>query len=64
MLYSMLNPGTALTVGRVNAEAHVEDGAVITGVDGNMTVDTVLLTPHDPMPAVPASVAPQSADST
>ena len=64
MLYSILNPVTAVTVGKVNAEAHVLAGAVKLGAVGNITTLTVLLAPHAPVPVVPAVVLPQSAVST
>jgi hypothetical protein len=64
MLYSTLNPETAVTEGSVNAEAHVGAGSVMTGALGNMTVLTVLLAPQRPEPGVPAVMVPQSAAST
>jgi hypothetical protein len=64
MLYSMLNPATGATVGRVNAEAQVGAGSVITGAVGNITVVTILLPAHDPVPGVPAVIAPQLAERT
>ena len=64
MLYSTVKPATGVTVGNVNADAQVFDGALITGAVGNITTLTVLLAPHDPVPEVPAKVAPQSAAST
>jgi hypothetical protein len=59
MLYSTAKPLTALTVGSVKAEAQVFAGALITGAVGKITTFTVLLTPYEPVPAVPAAVAPQ-----
>ncbi len=64
ILYCVLNPLTAVTVGKVNAEAQVLAGAIITGALGNITTLTELLAPHNPVPAVPAVVAPQVADKT
>ena len=64
MLYSILNPVTGVTVGNVNAALHVFEVAVITGAVGKITTLTLLLSPHDPVPAVPARVAPQSAAKT
>jgi hypothetical protein len=64
MLYSTVKPLTALTVGKVKAEAQVFAGAVMLGAFGKITAFTVLLTPHKPVPAVPAVVAPQVAVST
>ena len=64
MLYSTLNPLKAATVGNVKAEAQVFAGALITGAVGKITTFTVLLTPQDPVPAVPAAVVPQVADNT
>jgi hypothetical protein len=64
MLYSMVKPLTAVTLGSVKAEAQVFAGALITGAFGKITTFTVLLTPHEPVPAVPAVVAPQVAVNT
>ena len=64
MLYSTLNPATALTAGNVNADPQVLAGAVITGAVGKITTLTELLAPHDPVPAVPAAVLPQVAAKT
>jgi hypothetical protein len=64
MLYWMLNPPTVVTDGKLKADAHVLDGAMITGAVGKITTLTVLLTPHDPLPGVPANVPPQSVAST
>jgi hypothetical protein len=64
MLYSTLKPPTALTLGKVKAEAQVLAGAVRLGAFGKITTLTVLLTPHKPLPAVPAVVPPQVAVST
>ena len=64
ILYSTLNPVTAVTVGKVNADAHVPAGAVIVGAVGKITTLTVLLTPQVEVPAVPAAVAPHIAAVT
>jgi len=64
ILYSILNPLTAVTVGKVNADAHVPAGAVIAGAVGKITTLTVLLTPQVEVPAVPAAVAPHVAAVT
>ena len=64
MLYSIVNPLTGVTEGRVKAEAQVLSGAVMTGAVGKITTSTVLLFSHRPVPAVPARVVPQSAAST
>jgi hypothetical protein len=56
----MSNPGTAGTAGRAMAEEHVLAGAVREGDAGNITTLTVLLSPQDPVPAVPAGVVPQA----
>jgi len=64
MLYSTLNPLTAVTLESVKAEAQVLAGAVITGALGKITTLTELLTPQEPVPAVPAAVAPQAAANT
>ena len=63
-LYWMLKPATAATLGNTKADAQVFAGAVITGALGKITTFTVLLGPHNPLPAVPANVAPQSAART
>jgi hypothetical protein len=39
-------------------ELHVFASGVKVGVGGNITTLTVLLGPHEPAPAVPATVAP------
>ena len=62
-LYSIVNP--VILAGGVtvnNPHPGVTTGAV--GAAGNITVLTVLLTPHAPEPAVPAVVAPQVAVNT
>ena len=64
MLYSTVNPVTVATVGNVNADAHVLDGAVITGAVGKITTLTVLLDPHVDVPGVPNVVEPQVAPKT
>ena len=64
MLYCTLKPATAVTVGKVNADAHVLDGAVSTGAVGNITTLTAVLAAHEPVPAVPAAVAPHAAANT
>ena len=64
MLYSISKPFTAVTLGSVKAEPHVFVGAVIIGALGKITTFTMLLTPQEPVPAVPAVVAPQVAAST
>jgi len=64
MLYSTLNPLTAVTVGSVKADAQVFAGALMLGALGKITTLTELLTPQEPVPAVPAAVAPQVAAST
>ena len=61
ILYSTLKPVTAVTVGKINADAHVPAGSVIVGAVGNITTLTVLLTPHEPGPAVLVVVLPQAA---
>ena len=60
MLYCVVNPARVVTAGRVKADAQAFAGAVMTGAAGNMTTLTVLLVPHDPVPAVPAGVLPQA----
>ena len=60
----MLNPAMEATVGNVNDEAQVLAVAAITGAEGNMTTLTVLLVPHESVPAVPANVLPQVAANT
>ena len=62
ILYCTLNPDTAVTAGKVNAEAHVLAGTVRTGAVGNITILTELLIPHEPVPVVPAEVLPHVAD--
>ena len=64
MLYSVLNPLTGVTEGKVNAASHVFVGAVITGAVGKITTLTLLLAPHVDVPAVPAAVLPQVAANT
>ena len=64
MLYSTLNPLTPVTLGSVKADAQVFVGTVITGTVGKITTLTELLTPQEPVPAVPAVVAPQADAST
>ena len=51
-------------VGKANADAHVLVGAVITGAVGKITILTVLLAAHEPVPAVPVNVVPQSVCNT
>jgi hypothetical protein len=53
-----------VTLGNKNADAQVFVGAVITGAFGKMTTLTILLLPHEPVPAVPAGVFPQAEVST
>ena len=60
MLYCTLNPATDVTAGKVNADAQVLAGAVITGAAGNITTLTVLLGPHEPVPTVPMPILPQA----
>ena len=64
MLYSTLNPLTAVTLGSVKADAQVFAGALMLGALGKITTLTELLTPQEPVPAVPAAVAPQAAAKT
>jgi hypothetical protein len=42
ILYCTLNPDTGVTVGKINAEAHVLAGAVMVGAAGKTTIQTVL----------------------
>jgi len=55
---------TAGTTGKVNAEAHVFEGAVMTGAEGKITTLAVLLTVQGAGPADPAWVFPQAEAST
>ena len=64
ILYSILNPVTGVTLGSENADAHALAGAVSVGAVGNITTFTILLTPHGPVPAVPAAILPHAADNT
>ena len=64
MLYSTLKPLTALTLGKVKADAQVLAGALRLGTFGKITTLTVLLAPHKPLPSAPATVPPQVAVST
>ena len=62
ILYSMLNPATAVTVGKANADAQVLAGAVITGAAGKTTTFTRLLIMHGPVVrTVPGPLVPQAA---
>ena len=63
-LYSAVKPFTTLKAGMVKAELHVLETTGAFGADGKITTFTVLLAPHAPVPAVPASVVPQSAART
>lgn len=63
-LNCMLNPGTEVTAGKVNAAAHVLPGGVSIGAVGNITTFIVLLIPHEPGPLVPTTVLPHAAEST
>ena len=59
----MLNPETVETVGKVNIEAHVFTGSIITGAGGNTTA-LIVLSWHAGIRLVElASVVPQSAVS-
>ena len=60
MLYCVVNPARVVTAGSAKAAAQAFAGAVMTGAVGNITTLTVLLVPHDPVPAVPAGVLPQA----
>ena len=64
ILYSILNPLTAVTVGNVNADAHVLAGAVITGAVGKITTLTVLLAKQPAGAVVPTALLPQAAVKT
>ena len=64
MLYSTLNPLTAVTLGSVKADAQVFAGALILGALGKITTFTKLLTPQEPVPPEPAAVEPQAAANT
>jgi len=64
MLYSISNPDRTGTAGKINIDAHVLTGAVSVGAIGNITTLTVLLTPHAPIPAVPAIELPHVAVKT
>jgi hypothetical protein len=59
--YSAVKPLTAVTaVMLANAALQVFASGVRLGVAGKITMLTVLLTPHDPDPAVPAAVDPHA----
>jgi hypothetical protein len=62
MLYSILKPLTAVTVGSVNIVLHVLDGAVSTGALGKITTLTSLLSLHKDgsKPGVFAAVIPHA----
>jgi len=60
ILYSTLNPATAGTAGKIIADSQVFAGAVIVGANGNITTFTKLLSPHDPLPGVPAGMPPHA----
>jgi hypothetical protein len=64
MLYSILKPLTVLTLGKIKADAQVLVGILRLGAFGKITTFTVLLTPHKPVPTVPAAVPPQVAVNT
>lgn len=55
MLYCTLNPVTALTVGKVKANAQVLTGTVITGAVGKTTTHTVDVLVQ-PLPSLPVTV--------
>jgi len=63
-LYCTEKPGIAVTAGKTKAEAQVLAGAVIAGAAGKMTTLTVFPGPQRFVPAVPAGVFPQSAETT
>jgi hypothetical protein len=63
--YSAVNPLTVVTaLILASFELHVFAKGVIVGDAGKMTTLTVLLTPHVPLPAVPAAVEPHAAVMT
>ena len=62
ILYSILNPVTAVTVGKVNAEPHVFAGAVSDGAVGKITTETLELALHAPVPVAPAALVPHALD--
>ena len=64
MLYCTVKPATALTVGKLKSASQVFINGSKTGAVGKITTLTVLLGPHNPLPAVPANVAPQSVART
>ena len=64
MLYCTVNPGTAVTVGKLKAALHELAGAVIAGGAGKITTLTELLFAQAAVPAVVAGVAPHVEVST
>lgn len=63
MLYCTEKPGTAATVGKVNAVLQVFAGAVIVGASGKIVTLTVLLTQFAGL-ALPAGMVSQAAAVT